>query len=387
MNILFYLYQYPGFGGIETSASLLCNYFFNKACGVFLLAHHCKDESSFNERVKSIVTPIYMPDQQRLVSNNNKRRVAEVIDKNSIDVVVFLDSYASIEGNLFDNRDIAIPIITSERNSSLAFYERKNKNFSLRELIRRIKFSLKKPGFYSKERRRRQMLYNWSARYILHSTRFFGEFRCVTNLKDIRKLRAIPNALGLDVKDNLSVNEISERKKVLFIGSLNHRKGCHYLLQAWRDIWEFFPEWELVIVGDGPLRSDLEDFSRNQHLQNVSFEGYKKDVLSYYNDASILAFPSVREGWGLVLVEAMSQGVVPVCFNSYSSVYDIVDDNENGIMIPSFDVNAFRDALRRLMESPEEIERMSGNAVNKASRFQMKNIGEQWYRLLKEVTG
>lgn len=388
MNILFYLHQYPGFGGIETSTSILGQYFYAHGCRVYILAHKKSHNTYYTGAAEDIIPVIYMPDKNRLVSRENKIAFANTVRLNLVDVILYLDSYALIENNVFDNpyMNHQVPIIVSERSCPLNLPEkpRIHSNF-LYDAIRIGKFLTRRSFHYLKEKSRRRWLYARSSRYVLHSTRFFGEFRSITRLKDIRKLRAIPNALGLHVVDRASLGTIENLKTILFVGTLCKRKGCHYLLHAWRELQPLFPAWNLVILGDGPQRTELEIFARNHGLHNVTFKGYQKDVLSYYRNASILAFPSEREGWGLVLVEAMSQGVVPVCFNSYSSIYDIVDDGLNGIIVPAFDISYFCNALHRLMESPDVLLQMSTHALVKAFQHDITLIGERWLCLFREV--
>ena len=112
------------------------------------------------------------------------------------------------------------------------------------------------------------------------------------------------------------------------------------LLEAWAHIAHDEKDWRLTIVGDGHLREELETMARNLNLPRVEFAGYQSDPSPYFARAKILAFPSRREGWGLVLVEAMANGCVPVAFDSYGSVHDIIEDGVTTIGKNAFDTNS-----------------------------------------------
>ena len=104
-----------------------------------------------------------------------------------------------------------------------------------------------------------------------------------------------------------------------------------------------------------------------------------------YARASILAAPSRREGWPLVLQEAMSQGCVPVVFNSYSAVYDVVHEDVTGLIVPSFDVAAFGEAVARLVAAPALRARMSEAGRAAVAGFAVAALAPALKRLLAEV--
>ena len=142
-----------------------------------------------------------------------------------------------------------------------------------------------------------------------------------------------------------------------------------------------FPEWELVVVGGGGQEVVLKQFVQNNRLGNVRFEGYQKNTKAYFMSASVLAAPSRREGFPMVLLEAMSQGCVPVCFDSFSAVHDIVCDGRDGFVVPAFDERRFCDALRRLMTDSSLLSRCAGNAKESSRRFAPENVMPKWEAL------
>ena len=382
MNILFYLHQYPAFGGIETVTSLLANAFVEEGYKVDILSHVSKEKSGFNEELHHSVECHCMPDLS--VSKRNKSFLEKVVSEKKIDVIIFQDSYAKIENNLFGAVFQKHPkVIIVEHNSPFHIIKRIKGKFSLKEFLGRLKYPLHRPVLYWLEGQRRRSLYEAADFYVLLSSRFIGEFRALTRLDDIRKLRVIQNVTVPEKYANS--DEINNKQnQILFVGSLVELKGCRYLLDVWELVQHKFPDWRLLIAGDGPLKDALIQRCRDRNLVNVEFIGYQKNVFEIMNKAKIFAFPSIREGWGLVMVEAMACGCVPVGFNACPASFDIIDDGLCGFLVPSFDVEAYASKMKTLMGNTELISQMGQAAVTKARSFNPDAVLPKWKALLKE---
>lgn len=131
------------------------------------------------------------------------------------------------------------------------------------------------------------------------------------------------------VFDNfISMDEIcKKRKEVLFVGRLlESNKKISKLLTIWKHIQldKEFNEWHLYIVGDGKDKSFYLDFTRNNNIPNVHFEG-RRYPIPYYKRASIFAMTSAFEGFPMSIIEAQQNGVVPIVMDSFLSVHDIID--------------------------------------------------------------
>jgi glycosyltransferase involved in cell wall biosynthesis len=382
MNILFYLYQFPAFGGIETVTAVLASEFIRRGHKVYVLAHCAKPAPYICESRLDDISCYYMPDKEKLVSPENKSFLLTIVERNKIDRVIFQDSYARIENNLFV-QELSEKIVTCEHSSPYYYYERQNKQIlTLREFVGRLKYPLELIRIYKRERDRRRFLYNMSNYYVLLSNRFFGEFRAVTQLKDTRKLLAINNPLPESYM--FQPCEFDKKEKIiLFAGTLTFLKGCHLLIEAWSLIEPVMGDWQLLIVGDGNERIPLQQLIDKKKLERVSFLGYQGDLRLYFKRASILAFPSLREGWGLVLVEALAYGCVPVCFDSFSSLHDIVENERDGLIIPAFDVKAFSEGLFSLSRDADKRERLARNGLRSVTKFNIAKIISQWISLLE----
>ena len=118
-------------------------------------------------------------------------------------------------------------------------------------------------------------------------------------------------------------------------------------------------------------------------LTNISFEGFKSPE-PYYKEASVFCLTSAYEGFGLVLVEAMSYGVVPVAFNSYGAAEDVIDNCVNGYLVKPFDKQGYIKIVEYLIGDKLRLLEMSTQSVLKAKAFSVDNIGNQWVKLYQE---
>ena len=94
---------------------------------------------------------------------------------------------------------------------------------------------------------------------------------------------------------------------------------------------------------------------------------------------------SIFEGFGLVLTEAMSRGCVPIAFDSFKSVYDIVDSGSNGILIKPLKRQDYANGLSQLVQNAHQLKLMSTAARETIKKFDIETIGNQWIKLFIEL--
>ncbi|MDE6097646.1 MAG: glycosyltransferase, partial [Muribaculaceae bacterium] len=99
----------------------------------------------------------------------------------------------------------------------------------------------------------------------------------------------------------------------------------------------------------------------------------------------IFAFPSYSEGFGMVLLEAMAHGCVPVVFDNSAAFHDIIDNEVNGMIVPDLDENAFVDACRKMMDDENLRLQMAEEARKKVAVFSMDNICNRWLNLFNSL--
>lgn len=154
--------------------------------------------------------------------------------------------------------------------------------------------------------------------------------------------------------------------RILSIGRMVAKKGMEYGLRAVAALFREEPHLEYVIIGDGPLRTDIERLIDDLGLGNiVRLAGWKTrpEIVKALGDADVLLAPSVtaesgdREGTPVVIMEALASGV-PVVSTLHAGIPEVLEEGVSGFLVPERDVPSLAGALRRLVRSPELRARM-----------------------------
>ncbi len=146
--------------------------------------------------------------------------------------------------------------------------------------------------------------------------------------------------------------ELGLANKALVIGMvcrLIDQKGVSYGLRAFARIVTQFPEAQLVIAGDGVRRAALEAETKALGVaEQVHFLGWRSDATQVLAALDVLLMPSLWEGFGLVMLEAMAQ-TVPIIGSDVSAIPEVVVAGETGLIVPARDVTALAAALTTLL--------------------------------------
>jgi len=148
-------------------------------------------------------------------------------------------------------------------------------------------------------------------------------------------------------------NELDLPDEALLLGlvcRLVEEKGVHYALDALRQIKLDFPQAQLVIAGDGEKAAELKRLSAALGIaDSVYWLGWRDDVADLMSAFDLLIFPSLWEGFGLVLLEAMAARL-PIVASRVSAIPEVVIDGETGLLFEPRDVSGLVNALTRLLE-------------------------------------
>lgn len=173
-------------------------------------------------------------------------------------------------------------------------------------------------------------------------------------------------------------------KHFIFVGRLVPDKGLELLVDSFASFCTHNDDWELIIVGDGRLRSRFIRQVWKCGIQaRVRFVGFKRDVIKYYLESSVFLMPSRYEGWGLVVTEAMQLGLPVISYDITPMEY-IIDHAENGLIVGKFNTKRFAAAMLKLANDDEMRFRMSIAAIKKSEQFSLEVIMNKWLELFTE---
>ena len=187
---------------------------------------------------------------------------------------------------------------------------------------------------------------------------------------------------GLNFKPLSEVPKKEEHPIVVFVGRLRRAKRPDHAVRAFRIVREKVPDAELWILGEGSFRKDLERMAGD----GVRFFGDVGDVdrRERVGRSWVLVNPSVREGWGLNVVEANTLGLPCVSYD-VAGLRDSVRDGVTGVLVESGDVDGLADALVGVLEDEKFRLMLSSNALEYARGFSWDKTAEEFMRIIEGV--
>ena len=388
-SILFIQERYPGIGGIEKVTTYLGNYFLEK-CNyrVTILSVYPECDVERDPILNKNIEIINLYNRKTPTNPSDAQYVNKIIENNKVTHILYQDSYSD-NLNLLSNIDRnRVKIILSEHNTPNAQIIDKIVEFKTAPIIdfKTLKRKISFPIIYLKNRLRvkkhHKNAYKLSDKYIVLANPYMEMVSKMVG--DNAKLSYINNPITLNQCIE-SIHSTNKKNEILFICRLSTQKGINFLLKIWEEFSKHHSDWILRIVGDGSERNNMINIINKRKIGNIIFEGKQTDVVSYYKKAKIVLMTSRFEGWPLTLTEGMSFGCIPIAFNSYKAVYDIIDNETNGFIVNAFDIKTYIEKLDNLVSDVSLQNEMAYNAFTKSQNFTMENIGKLWFDLIENM--
>ena len=179
--------------------------------------------------------------------------------------------------------------------------------------------------------------------------------------------------------NSVDINKFSSKNKnllpnngkpiVLFVGNIIKRKNVNLILEAKKLATT---DYEVVVVGDGPLKKDLENKVKDENINDVRFLGSRDDVENIIPGCDVLVLPSFSESFGLVLIEALACEK-PVIGSNVGGITEIITDDV-GLLINPNDASTLARAIDNVIGDDEFRQKLSSNARNRAIDFSQVEI-------------
>lgn len=174
-------------------------------------------------------------------------------------------------------------------------------------------------------------------------------------------------------------------KKIVCTARLSTEKNQQLLIRAFDRIKDKYPDFRVEIYGEGPDRGKLQSLIEKLNIEHqVILMGRKKNIIECIQDASIFVLPSNSEGMPNSLLEAMALGIPSIstdCPIGGPSV--IVNNNENGVLIPMNDENALISAIERIINDKDFADKISKNGTHVVDDFNTEKVCKEWEDYLK----
>jgi glycosyltransferase involved in cell wall biosynthesis len=191
------------------------------------------------------------------------------------------------------------------------------------------------------------------------------------------KISIIYNGVELDLFKQKAQEEINIKNDfnipvdsplIGTVGRLAWQKGFEYLIEAAPMVLESFPQARFLIVGEGQLKNDLIAQARRLHVQNnLLFTGFLGNIQTILADLEIFVLPSLREGFPMIILEAMAMSK-PIVATQIQGVVEQLSDGKEGILVPPRNPEALASAILRLIHHREFSARLGAAARIKVEK-------------------
>lgn len=195
------------------------------------------------------------------------------------------------------------------------------------------------------------------------------------------KIVAIPNPTPYENVINLPS---LDNKVVLAVGRLTHSKGFDLLLQAWKQVMLVKEDWKLQIVGNGEDESKLKTLADQLSItDSVEFIPATQNIADYYAKASFFCLSSRFEGFGMVILEAMSFGLPVVSFNCEVGPDELINHHQNGLLAEPLNIADMSDCILEMINVPDEsYKKYVLNSKIYSTKYFIGNIVDKWIEII-----
>jgi len=364
MKLLIYISSLAS-GGAERATTSLANYWADKGWEITILtlAPSSKDFYRLNSNVRRMALNLHGDSPNLLIAiYENTRRIfllRKILHQLQPDVAISMMDSSNIQLALASSFMPSIVAIGSERCHPPHLQLKPIWSFMRRYLYRNLDAVVA----LTRE------TCDWLSQYT-----------------NARHIVLIPNMINYPLQSNLPLIPVPIKsgasKLVLAVGRLSHQKGFSGLIEAFSHLSTEFPEWSLVILGEGPERDALLEQAVEARLgDRISLPGQAGNVGEWYEAADIYVMSSNYEGFPNALLEAMAYGLPAISMDCETGPRDIIHHEVNGLLVPLGDMTTLSQSLYRLMNDESLRRRYAKYAVEVRDRFSQEKVVALWEKL------
>lgn len=370
MNILIISYGLSRIhGGVERVTRVLIDYFEQKGCDCYIV-YRSDDDVSFPQNHKLLIgyNSAYKDFERQMDAFFEYANVDLIINENvcELNVSKWLRKRKAIDHKL--------PIVFCLHNTPDLFRS-PIEGYNLRALKNRLFKAFTGKTVYMWKHQR---MYEVCDRYVVLSPSYIKDFCHIFKVPNDGKVISIPNPISMRTE---GYDEMKENVFLVVARLAEKQKNITAILRIWKKFYPLHKDYKLQIVGYGPDEQYLRDYAESLNLEGVEFTGKTNTPQNYYAKAKFFLMTSRYEGLPMTIIESMQFNCIPIVYDSFSAIGDIVESGENGILVQNNDEQAFLEAMNVLVENREKQEYIKSNLQPSLQKFSLDNIGNQWILL------
>ena len=198
------------------------------------------------------------------------------------------------------------------------------------------------------------------------------------------KTKIIPNPLNPLFMD---VYKGKRKKEIVSVGRLCTQKNHKMLIEAFSKIHNKYPDYKLIIYGEGDLRESLENLIKEKHLENRSFlPGIENDIKSKIYNSSLFILSSNYEGMPNALMEAMALGLPVISTDCpCGGPKFLIDKGKNGILVKVGDIDDLANKMEMILENETFAGKLGESASKISEKLNPSKINNEWYEFIKLI--
>jgi len=383
MNILFINYNYPNpeKGGTGRAIINISKYLIANGINVFIA--FLEDEPLNNSLFKKGIK----------ISKGNKSKIDfnKYLIENQIEIVINftwgLNKYiirTIKESDCFLINTLSFEPLYFYKISENLIYQ-KRYYFETKYKLRRLFSFFYKYGTTKISNYQIRELLKLSDKFVVLSNNYKDLLIKLFKLNIIasQKILSIHNSLSY-LNNEIIFNNLIKEKRVLIVSRMDDlTKRITLALDIWKNVFEKIGDdsWQLDIVGGGHDKDKIIKFANDNGVKNVNFFD-AQEPRPFYVRSKIFLMTSCSEGFPMTLTEAQQFGCIPIAFNSYEALPEIINDSENGFIIEEGNIKGYEEKLLELMNNPGILDKMIEQTIESTRRFDISVIGPQWLELL-----
>jgi glycosyltransferase involved in cell wall biosynthesis len=380
----------PENGGIERVSCILAEELSRKGYNIYYLHQYTSDDINVNANryFKEII-------QIDPKTNDLDIKIKSFLINTKIEIVIYQGGsmdFIKVIAQLKEELNISLFVVSHVPpvlDTSVIKYHLYHNVKDIKSLLKLIAIKLFPRLYVTFHYNKRQVTYHNHVlklcdKYIFLSKYHITEIKEKYQVADSSKFCIIPNPITFN--HSLIKSQIVKKEKIIFIVARmdEYQKRISVALKIWKSMEPYgYDGWKLLIVGNGRDRNFYDNIANKYKINNLSFEG-QQNPLNYYKISSIFLMTSSFEGFGLTLLEAQQMGVVPIVFDSFSALHDIILDGHNGVIIKNNDLQSYKEQLLNLMRNSTYRNNLAKNAIDNSANFSKEKIVAIWENLFKE---